>query len=197
MDKNIQLYTKNAVLFAEQYDSIDFSAVHKDWLEYIPKSGIVLDVGAGSGRDARFLSQLGLSVFAIEPAPKLMTIAQANSIDPNITWLSDSLPHLVKLSPYDMQFDLILLSAVWMHVSPRVRTASMNTLARLLNDNGKLVITLRHGEFYDGRVAYGVSADEVKNLATQRGLKVLFVSKLSNDKIGRDEVKWQTVVMEK
>jgi SAM-dependent methyltransferase len=197
IDKNIQLYSNNAVLFADQYDSIDFSEVHKDWLEYIPKCGSALDVGSGSGRDARFLSQLGLSVFAIEPSPKLMRVAQANTLDQNITWLIDSLPHLGKHFPLDRQFDLILLSAVWMHFSREVRIASMNTLAGLLNDSGKLVITLRHGQFHDGRVTYGVSADEVENLAIQHGLKVIFVSKLSNDKIGRDKVKWQTLVLEK
>ena len=46
----------------------------------------------------------------------------------------------------EISFDLILLSAVWMHIPPSDRARSIRKLANLLKPGGKLVISLRHGQ---------------------------------------------------
>ena len=61
---------------ADQYNSVPFESVHKDWLDDIPSEGMALDVGAGSGRDARFLAARGLSVVAVEPADGIREVAR-------------------------------------------------------------------------------------------------------------------------
>lgn len=68
MSENIKYYSTHAEKLADQYNSVAFEKVHADWLSEIPEKGFVLDVGAGSGRDARFLAVKGLSVVAVEPA---------------------------------------------------------------------------------------------------------------------------------
>ena len=67
MTENITYYSTNASALTKQYDSVPFESVHKDWLSEIPTEGMVLDVGAGSGRDARYLAARGLGVVAVEP----------------------------------------------------------------------------------------------------------------------------------
>ena len=81
MTTNITYYSANASALVKQYDSVPFETVHKDWLKAIPREGMVLDVGAGSGRDARYLAAKGLSVVAVEPAVGIREIAQEYKAD--------------------------------------------------------------------------------------------------------------------
>lgn len=57
MSKTIDFYHQNAGFLIEQYQSLTFEQVHQSWRAYWPltsKSDVakVLDVGAGTGRDA-------------------------------------------------------------------------------------------------------------------------------------------------
>ena len=121
LTQNITYYSTNASELAKQYDSVPFESVHKEWLQIIPKEGMVLDVGAGSGRDARYLAAKGLGVVAVEPASGIRELAQAYTISNPIHWISDSLPELTEVFRLHTKFDLILLSAVWMHIPPSSR----------------------------------------------------------------------------
>jgi len=197
MDRNLTFYQQHKDRLIEQYDSVLFESVHHDWIAYLPNEGIALDIGAGSGRDARYLAENGLKVIAVEPVLSLLNAAKDNSQGFDITWLQDGLPNLEKCKQLNMKFDLILLSAVWMHLTPEARKLSMQNMSSLLNAGGKLVITLRHGEFSDGRIAYPLSVEEVITLASANGLNRLLISKLNCDQLGRGEVAWQTLVLGK
>lgn len=196
MTANIEYYSTNAKALAEQYNSVTFESVHKDWLNEIPKEGIVLDVGAGSGRDARYLAAKGLSVVAVEPALNIRELAQTYQVNNPIHWLSDTLPELSEVYKLQTKFDLILLSAVWMHIAPSLRERAFRKLSSLLKPNGKLVISLRHGQCQDERTMYAVSADELAQYASQFGLTYkLLTPDQAPDKLGRSDVSWQTVLL--
>lgn len=197
MNNNITYYSKNAESLSKQYDSVSFESVHKDWLNEIPKEGFVLDVGAGSGRDARFLSDKGLSVVAVEPADGIREVARQYQVNNKIHWLSDSLPELTDVFALQTKFDLILLSAVWMHIAPTNRERCIRKLSSLLKPNGKIIISLRHGECSDERVMHPVSADELAKFASQFGLSFKLLSTNQNaDELGRAEVQWETVMLQ-
>ncbi|AEX21554.1 hypothetical protein VEJY3_05300 [Vibrio sp. EJY3] len=195
MSVNISYYDKNAVELAKQYDSLSFESVHRSWKQYWPEKGAnVLDVGAGSGRDAQWFSDQGCFVVAVEPASNLRQLAISNS-SAQIVWVGESLPELVRVSELPYQYDLILLSAVWMHLTTKQRTESMRVLSLLLSDRGKLVITLRHGSFDDGRETYGVSVAEIETMGRKLGLSACHVVD-GEDALNRPEVKWQSVILE-
>lgn len=193
-NKTIEFYSKSAEQFASQYDSLSFEAVHNEWLEYLPKEGMILDVGAGSGRDARYLAQRGYSVVAVEPAKALLEIAKQRSMDLDVYWLNDSLPELSSVFALQTKFDLILLSAVWMHIPPSHRQRAFRKLSSLLKPNGKMVISLRHGASPDDRLMFDVSSSEVAELASQFGLQFEIGRASQADQLGRSEVVWETVV---
>lgn len=197
MNDNLTFYSKNAQLLSQQYDSVPFESVHKGWLDLIPTNGFALDIGAGSGRDARYLASRGLNVYALEPVLSLMENARNKSAQFDITWLQDSLPQLFKVTSLANSFDLILLSAVWMHLSPEERKLSIQNLAPLLNKKGKLVITLRHGKFNDARTAFPISVEEIHSLSAKSRLKVILQTQPSKDQLGRNDIAWQTLVLEK
>lgn len=193
---NITYYSQQAESLSAQYDNISFTDVHSDWLRHLPDQGWALDVGAGSGRDAAYLANKGLSVVAVEPAEGMRSLARAKYSHPNIHWIDDTLPELQKVFALQIKFDLILLSAVWMHIAPSQRERAFRKLSSLLKPNGKLVISLRHGECHDERVMYEVSTSEQAQLASKFGLSYeLATSQMATDKLGRDGVSWQTVVL--
>jgi len=189
-------YSTNHQKFIQQYDSLDPNEVHARWLSILPQvNSSILDVGAGSGRDARWLAAKGHEVVAIEPATQLRNVAMGHADNKGILWVDDSLPSISKTTELDRTFDLILVSAVWMHIPVSDRERAFRKLANLLNPGGKLIITLRHGNFTDGRTAYHVNAIELKQLATKHVLQLIIENK-STDKMGREDVSWETLVFQ-
>ncbi len=194
MDKTITYYSKHAESLREQYDSLTFEQVHGHWLAELPSEGMVLDVGAGSGRDARHLAAKGLNVVAVEPADGLREQAQRYHAGPPIHWLDDSLPELNRVHKLQTKFDLILLSAVWMHIPKSQRQRSFRKLSSLLKPNGKMVVSLRHGASTDERTMHSVSADELAQLAQNYGLSYQLLTS-PDDQLQRPEVHWETVLL--
>lgn len=196
MTDHISYYSRHAEELTEQYNSLAFESVHKEWLSLIPKDGMVLDVGAGSGRDARFLDAKGLRVVAVEPAQGIRELAKRYNKKSSVHWVDDSLPELSKVFALEIKFDLILLSAVWMHIAPSARERSIRRLSSLLKPGGKIVISLRHGASTDGRTMLPVSAEEIFEHARNQGLSCRLVTPGHQpDQLRRKDVKWQTVVL--
>ena len=111
------VYSQKAKAFYDQYQSLTFEKVHQDWLSFLEgQSGLALDVGAGSGRDARALAAQGWDVVAVEPAAGLRELGQGATRSQSIHWVDDQLPDLGKIRKLSYRFDLILVSAVWMHI---------------------------------------------------------------------------------
>jgi 2-polyprenyl-3-methyl-5-hydroxy-6-metoxy-1,4-benzoquinol methylase len=211
MSKNF--YNDNAEQLARQYLSTSFEAVHASWSAHLKQvfdshvSGLsILDVGAGIGRDAKYLAehrsllkkpQQRVDVIAVEPAHILADLGKKYTKGLNVTWINDHLPHLHRLAIYQNGFNLILLSAVWMHMQPCERVIALKTLEHLLAPQGKLIISLRHGPNSDARVMYPVSVEEVQAMANRALLTVIDVTDRDTDKLGRTEVFWETVVLQR
>jgi len=208
-----QFYNDNATELAQQYLSKSFDEVHQSWSQFLPSiienpNARILDLGAGSGRDAKHFAELAakthttennIQILAAEPANELSQLGQKTTQGLNVIWIEDSLPALSNVTKQEISFDLILLSAVWMHIPPSDRARSIRKLANLLKPGGKLVISLRHGQTDEEckqRKMHHVCADELKNLATTVGLFTKLETPKEEDKLGRNHVSWQTVVLQ-
>lgn len=213
MQLALQFYNDNAIELAQQYLSKSFEEVHQSWSQFLPSiienpNARILDIGAGSGRDAKYIAQLSekthgsdnnTQIFALEPANLLAELGARQTAGLNVKWLTDSLPALNIITKQEVSFDLILLSAVWMHIPPSDRARSIRKLANLLKPGGKLVISLRHGQTYEEckqRKMHHVCADDLKKLATDVGLFTKLETPKEEDKLGRNHVSWQTVVLQ-
>jgi SAM-dependent methyltransferase len=192
---SIPHYEQHAARLVEQYESLSSRDVHAGLIDMLPAPGAtVLDVGAGSGRDAAWFAAHGYDVVAVEPSDAMLAHARARHPSSRIHWLSDSLPDLAKVRRLGLSFDLILLSAVWMHIPPAARQRSLRKLATLLAPKGRIAISLRLGAPDTERAMYEVSLQELSSLAQQFGLRVVRTSD-SQDKLGRSEVSWTNVVL--
>jgi len=152
----------------------------------------VLDVGAGTGRDAAALAARGHRVVAVEPVRELREVAQGLHPDADVRWVEDSLPELSRL---DGTFEVILLSAVWMHLPPDARGRAMERLAALLASSGLLIVSLRRGPAPPDRVMFDIPAAELVRDTERVGLRVVRIAEEETDHLGRAEVWWQTVAL--
>jgi protein-L-isoaspartate O-methyltransferase len=153
---------------------LSFAEVHKPVLHLMPKHPCrVLDLGAGAGHDAAALAEMGHSVVAVEPVDALRVPAMALYPSPAIEWIDDSLPDLTSLAARAATFDLVMLTAVWMHLDAEQRRRAMPQVASLMRAGGAMIMSLRHGPVPQGRRMFEVSADETVRLAAAQGLSPL------------------------
>ena len=189
-------YNKNAKRFFTQYQSLTFEQVHSDWLPQLDKkTGLALDVGAGSGRDALALAERGWDVVAVEPAAELRRLGEAATVHRSIQWVDDSLPDLSEIRKLSYRFDLVLVSAVWMHLPLTYRERAFRILTELLAPSGMLVITLRHGPGDGERQFYEVSKAELDSFARHRAVMPVPLPDMPRaDQLKREDVWWETAV---
>jgi SAM-dependent methyltransferase len=188
-------YATQANILAEQYESLGFEFVHGDVLHLMPAPpSRILDVGAGSGRDAAALAARGHTVVAAEPTADMRREGERRHAGADITWIDDSLPDLAQLRRRGETFDLILLSAVWMHLDAAERRSAMASLAALLRPGATAIMTLRHGPVPPGRRMFEVSADETTALAAAHRLACIY-SGTRADRQGRDGVHWSVLAL--
>ena len=80
------------------------------------------------------------------------------------------------------RYDVVMLTAVWMHLDERQRAHAMPGVASLLRRGGKMIMSLRHGPVPPGRRMFEVSAAETAALAEAHGLAV--VLNLRSESVG-------------
>jgi SAM-dependent methyltransferase len=82
-----KFYNENANKLAQQYLSKSFEEVHQSWSQLLPgiiknPHGRILDIGAGSGRNAKYVAKLAIKthnddnniqVFAVEPTDMMQS----------------------------------------------------------------------------------------------------------------------------
>ncbi len=165
-------YSERAHALIAQWQDISFAQQHAPIMHLVPTHPcFILDVGAGIGIDAAAFAAMGHTVVAVEPveAFRLAGITQHQS--DRIEWLDDSLPDLAVLRSRRLQFDFVMLSAVWMHLDEHERRRAMPNISTLLRDGATLAMSLRHGPVPDGRRMFAVSAEETMELAQSYGLR--------------------------
>ncbi|MGW8503618.1 class I SAM-dependent methyltransferase [Streptomyces sp. CLCI03] len=188
-------YGEEADELVVQYEGVTFEEVHSDVLHLVPTlPGRILDVGAGTGRDAAALAGRGHSVVAVEPTRELRAHGQRIHAGCGIDWVDDSLPGLV-LGQHTGRFNAVFATAVWMHLASEEREVAMARVAALLVPGGLFFIHLRHGPVPDQRHMFDVSAAETAELGRRHGLWPIHRSERP-DLHGRDSVHWSCLVLQ-
>lgn len=188
-------YAEAADALAVQYEEVAFGEVHRDVLQLVPSElGRILDVGAGTGRDAAALAARGHRVVAVEPTAELRAHGQRIHADSGIEWVDDVLPDLT-LSQHKGPFDAVFATAVWMHLDAEDRERAMARIAALLMPGGRFFVNLRHGPVPDGRHMFDVSPAETTELGAAHGLQTVHRSERP-DLHGRNSVRWSCLVLQ-
>jgi SAM-dependent methyltransferase len=188
-------YAEEAEALAVQYESITFAQTQGSIFHLIPPHPCrVLDIGAGTGRDAAGFAALGHRVLAVEPTDELRSRAQVLHPHPNIEWLDDGLPDLARVRARGEMFDVVTLNAVWMHLDETQRRRAMPNVASLVSPDGMVSLSLRYGPVPPGRRMFAVSADETISLAQKEGLELVLQRSHLDSALKRPGVSWTRLV---
>ena len=193
-------YATEASDLLQRYEAMSFESVHAGVLSFFPRSdSLILDIGAGTGRDAAYFADQGHRVVAVEPTLEMREGAMFLHPSPNIEWLDDRLPELDLLLKRSNRYDVILLNAVWMHLDLQQRVSGMQTIAELVHAGSRVFFKLRHGAVPEGRVMHEVSGKETIELGERHGLNVIHCQASASGQPHNiaSSTTWTDVVLEK
>lgn len=187
-------YAQEAADLLAVYESIPFEKSQGRVLPLLPAPPArLLDIGAGTGRDAAGFAALGYDVVAAEPTDELREGAKRLHAAAKVEWLDDGLPDLAVLRGRGDSFAIVTMTAVWMHLDEAERRRAMPNVASLLGPHGILAMTLRYGPVPAGRRMFEVTARETRALAEAQGLRTLHDSEAAA-LLNGPEVWWSRLV---
>lgn len=189
----VKWYDEHAEELADSYEGIDPLVAHPHLFDLLASNPdqTVLDIGAGTGRDAAAIAELGHSVTAVEPSEKMLRLARTLHQGSGVTWRRSALPELEGVVG---EFDVIILSAVWMHTPAWEREEALTSILRHLKAKGSVYLTLRDGPAVGARAIYAVDTENLTQLARRKGLSVEILSEEA-DLLGRPDVNWVSVML--
>lgn len=198
-DPSVAYYDKHAANLADGYEMLSLEAAHPALLnilnqQFEGRKLSALDVGAGTGRDAAWFASKGHRVVAVEPSLAMQQIGRRLHPTPDIEWRLDRLPDLEQIVASGDRFDVVVLSAVWMHVQPEDRDTALSAVSGLLNQDGVIYLTLRIGPADAERGIFPVSVSEIERIAAGQNLSATKIDE-QNDLLGRQEIRWTSVAI--
>ena len=106
--------------------------------------------------------------------------------------MNDTLPALEKVVRSKLTFDLVWVSAVWMHVPRSVRARAFRKLVSVMSPGASMMFSLRQGPPPLDRPMEPATAAEVEELARRHGLQTVRCTRIP-DTAGRTEVSWDVI----
>ena len=195
MDKpTIDFYDKFAEVQSDLYETADMSVMHRRLATIVPPCGRILEIGCGSGRDARVLAGMGFSVIATDASSGMIREAErrteVNRDNLSFTCLSFPLSegHLL----LNERFDCVLAVAVLMHLLPEERVQTLGQVQRMLKPNGLFYCTLKNRQSTDARLYQEIKASDFKSECLRCGLLNL-LEWSDSDVLGRGTC-WETML---
>jgi SAM-dependent methyltransferase len=198
-DVTTRFYNENADDLFSRYRSLQATDVFKDVIAHIPtKPCFVADIGSGSGRDTKWLAELGHTVISVEPSVGLRTKALSDGMPSNVVYVDSALPYLAGLDVFVKRFDLVICSAVWMHLDANERQTALARIYALLSDenDARAVITFKVAPEEPGRAMHVLDADVIAEEFCAHGFTYVSTT-LNKDLMNRDDTRWYTTVLYK
>lgn len=162
----------------------------------------VLDIGAGSGRDAAALLALGADVQVVEPSAGLRRYAERAHPELRGRIFDGALPERLP-DTFVGKYDAIVLSAVIMHIPNEELFDTAFVLRGRLGSGGRLLLSFpeERGDIVPGsdrdkrgRLMVSRSAEEICLLFERLGF-TLESEWTSSDSLARKDVLWKTVFL--
>ncbi len=171
----LQGYERQAPELIARYEKISSKELFRPIKNFLPqKSVTVLDIGAGTGRDAAWFASLSHSVTAVEPVNAFRAAGKKLHETTSIFWIDDRLPDLQNTTAQNKRFDFIVISAVWQHLNNTDRKTAFCALRRLIAKNGILAMSIRHGVGALTRPTYPASLRQNTSWAESCGFTKLY-----------------------
>lgn len=185
-------YDENAKVFIEMSQKVDMSAIYDEFIPLIKTNGHILDIGCGSGRDAKYFIDKGYNVSALEPSKELARFTQKNT-GINV--------HRCNLNDFETneKYDAIWACASLLHIPKSQMPKALVKIKSLLIPGGFAYISWKFGKndgIRDGRYYSDYQLEEMKNLLQQNKID-LHKCWLSDEDRDGETIKWLNVIIKK
>lgn len=196
----IAYYSINSRSVANRYEGV-VNSLSQHFQESFVEGSKILDIGCGSGRDMALLHKLGYSVFGVDATPEFVNLSQELHPELEGRVALACLPDMQ--APFGGEFDGVLCSAVLMHIDVHKLSATALSIKHCLNVKGRLLYSVPskredvadNNRDANGRLFIPNQSDRLKSLFESIGFKTL-AQWGNSDSLGRDEVAWESVLME-
>ncbi len=194
MNKTIQYYNDNAIEFASNTKDVTLSNIQNQFIELLPEAGRILDFGCGSGRDAKYFSENGFQVEAIDGAEELCKFAREYSGIPVRCMLFQELNEINK-------YDGIWACSSIIHLSKPELIHVFSNMINALKNNGVIYTSFKYGDFEGMRKGrYFIDFTEVSFLRFITDIEGICIEKqwvTSDARPGRGMEQWLNLIMRK
>ncbi|MDU9002392.1 class I SAM-dependent methyltransferase [Sedimentitalea todarodis] len=164
-------YAAVAESLIARYEALSCEEIYQHVMDMFPQAPArIIDIGAGTGRDAGWLAARGYTVTAVEPVPAFRAAARQLHAGKGIVCVDDRLPALASVRSMGEQFDVLLLGGVWHHLPVTEQDTAWVALADLMAPGAVAILSLRHGPGVPGRPAFEVDDDRLARSAGRQGL---------------------------
>jgi len=139
-DANIQYYDENAHAFFENTSNADLLDIQNRFLSHIKTGRKILDLGCGSGRDARYFLDCGYEVEATDGSPEMCRLASALLNQPVKQMLFQDLQYIET-------YDGIWACASILHMKKAELPDMFRRIDVALKKEGVFYTSFKHGTF--------------------------------------------------
>lgn len=183
--KTTKYYKEHASEFIESTFNADLSSLYSLFLQYIPSSGKILDLGCGSGRDSLYFKNKGYDVYSIDIIEEMISNCKKLGLEKSYcTSIEDYNP--------SFKFDAIWSLASLVHHSKNECALALNKINSILRKDGILYLSLVkcEGEFSDSNSRFysGYTSKEVNDMLIKEGFDIIQIDE-TDDSLKRSR-KW-------
>ena len=189
---SIDYYDRYAVPYYEE--TVDFGMEEQiaRFVELLPESADVLDLGCGSGRDTVSLEEEGCVVTAMDGSEKMCELASIHT--------GKEVLHLrVEDMEFDDVFDGIWACASILHLSKSDLFLVFHKMNKALKENGIIYTSFKYGEFEgerNGRYFTDFTEDSLKEFILQiPQLQIKEIWTTGDVREGRGDERWLNILI--
>lgn len=139
-NNTLEYYDKNAEQFVASTTSVDFHKTQERFLRYLDLGSRILDLGCGSGRDARYFLEKGYQVDATDGSAEICRLASEYTGIPVKQMLFTELDA-------EEEYDGIWACASILHLSEEELRDVMHRIEKALKIGGIFYTSFKYGDF--------------------------------------------------
>lgn len=190
--KTLAYYQDHAGEFVRDTKNVSFGKVQSRFLEKLPKKGLILDFGCGSGRDSLAFLKAGYEVEAADGSPAMVNQCRASGMDARLLLFED-------LKARDT-YDGVWACSSLLHCSRDELSRVIPKVFQALKPGGWFYCSFKYGEFEgerNGRFFCDQTESSLLPLLKSAGFGDTEMWQSRDVRPGRSEQIWLNVLSQK
>ncbi|MEV0153281.1 methyltransferase domain-containing protein [Micromonospora sp. NPDC050686] len=202
LDETLAAYASNASRYAAATEEFAGNSTLPAQLDELLAAtrGVVLDAGAGGGRDSDYVAAAGRLAIAMDASAALLT---------ELTWARDFsrlVADIRSIPLADSSVGAIWCSAVLLHLDPTGAAQALRELRRVLDPDGLMQVSVKEGRGIRTEALIGTTAvrhfflyelQELTAMAESAGFEVVKAWVEEEDSSGKTLQRWAKAVVRK